>query len=244
MTTRVRRLSVILVAAIVLISLAILSRTSTMTRIVIKVQGKKTVSERLAQYGSSARDRLEPDFRSAGVAYPPHRVVLAAFKDERFLEVYASSNDGRMRHIKAYPILGASGKPGPKLMEGDGQVPEGIYPITFLNANSAFHLSLRVGYPNEFDRAMAKKDGRENLGQDIMIHGGSGSIGCLAMGDTAAEDLFVLAADTGIGNVKVVICPVDFRSTKLRTQSSSLPPWTTKLYSALVQELAKLPSPD
>jgi hypothetical protein len=85
MTTRVRRLSVILVAAIVLISLAILSRTSIMARIVIEVRGKKTVSDRLAQYGPSARHRLTPAFDAAGVKYPPDRVVLAAFKNERVL---------------------------------------------------------------------------------------------------------------------------------------------------------------
>lgn len=244
MTTRVRRLSVILAAAIVLIGLGILSRTPIMTRIVIKLQGKKTVSERLAQYGPAARERLRPTFDQAGVAYPPDRLVFTAFKKERVLEVYASSAGREMRYIRSYPILGASGKLGPKLREGDCQVPEGVYSITFLNPNSAFHLSLRLGYPNEFDRAMAVRDGRKNLGQDIMIHGGSGSIGCLAMGDTAAEDLFVLAADTGMGSIKVVVSPVDFRSAKLRPRGGSLPTWTTELYSTLKRELAKLPAPD
>lgn len=34
-----------------------------------------------------------------------------------------------------------------------------------------------------------------------MIHGKNCSIGCLDMGDEAAEDLFVLAAKTGIDNI-------------------------------------------
>jgi hypothetical protein len=234
---------VILAVAVVVIALGIASQTSVMTPLINRLQGEKTVNDRLAEYGPSARQRLEPAFRAAGVAYPPARVVFAAFKTERILEVYASSAGGQMHYIKTYPILGASGRLGPKLMEDDGQVPEGMYPIVFLNANSAFHLSLRLGYPNEFDRGMAARDGRKDLGQDIMIHGGRVSIGCLAMGDTVAEDLFVLTADAGRDNIKVVISPIDFRSAKLRSQRDPLPSWTTDLYHAVKLELAKLPTP-
>lgn len=74
-------------------------------------------------------------------------------------------------HIKSYPILAASGSIGPKLRESDMQVPEGVYQIESLNPNSQFHLSLRVNYPNEFDREQARIDGRAQLGGDIMIHG-------------------------------------------------------------------------
>ena len=58
---------------------------------------------------------------------------------------------------------------------------------------------------------MASGDGREQLGGDVMIHGMVASIGCLAVGNEAAEDLFVLAAWFGIDNLRVVICPTDFR---------------------------------
>lgn len=44
-----------------------------------------------------------------------------------------------------------------------------------------------------------------------MIHGNAVSIGCLAMGDTAAEELFVLAARTGLRNIQVILSPIDFR---------------------------------
>ena len=69
-----------------------------------------------------------------------------------------------------YPILAASGVLGPKLREGDKQVPEGIYGAEALNPNSKFHLSIRLNYPNTFDRRMAQSDGRTQLGGDIMIH--------------------------------------------------------------------------
>ena len=33
------------------------------------------------------------------------------------------------------------------------------YKIALLNPNSKYHVSLRVSYPNDFDRAMAKAEG-------------------------------------------------------------------------------------
>jgi hypothetical protein len=74
-----------------------------------------------------------------------------------------------------------------------------------------------------------------------MIHGNSVSIGCLAMGDEAAEDLFVLAADTGLPNVSIVITPVDFRKGKSIPQFVKLPEWTAALYSQIKTQLAGLP---
>ena len=80
------------------------------------------------------------------------------------------------------------------------------------------------------------------LGGDIMIHGSSVSVGCLAMGNEAAEDLFVLAADTGLTNVTVIIAPVDFRRGKEVPKVIKLPEWTSTLYRQIKAELAKLPS--
>jgi hypothetical protein len=112
-----------------------------------KLQGKKTVGGRLAQYGARARADLGDDFRKAGVPYPPSELVLVGLKQEKELQVYARGKTGGFRHVKIYPILAASGHIGPKLREGDLQVPEGIYRITYLNPNSLYHLSLRLDYP-------------------------------------------------------------------------------------------------
>ena len=172
---------------------------------------KKTVKDRLEEFGGAARQRLAPHFTKAGVAYPPKKVAFVILKSEKRFELYGS-NGNQMRFIRAYPVLAASGKLGPKLREGDRQIPEGIYEIESLNPNSAYHVSLRLNYPNAFDRAQAAKDGRTNLGSDIMIHGKSVSVGCLALGDEAAEDVFTLAADTGIKNVKIICSPVGFRT--------------------------------
>jgi murein L,D-transpeptidase YafK len=161
-------------------------------------------------------------------------------KEERRLEIYADGEAG-VRFIREYPILAASGTSGPKLREGDNQVPEGIYAIESLNPNSAYHVSLRLNYPNAFDRAQAQSDGRSNLGGDIMIHGKAVSIGCVAVGDKAAEDIFTLAADTGLKNMKVVCSPIDFRRHNAIPRRATLSPWTDKLYAQIKSALSELP---
>jgi len=203
---------------------------------------KRTVEDRLQEFGGAARQRWSPHFQTAGATYPPKRVIFVALKDQRVFEVYAG-DDARMSFIRRYPILAASGVLGPKLREGDRQVPEGIYDIELLNPNSAYHVSLRLNYPNGFDRAQAAKDGRTQLGGDIMIHGKSASIGCIAVGDEAAEDLFTLAADVGIKNVKVICSPVDFRQRKDLPRDVQPPPWTKELYQEIAAQLAALPKP-
>jgi hypothetical protein len=200
-----------------------------------------TVAERLAEYGPAARARLRPHFAATGVAYPPPALVLVAFKADDVLEVYAPDRAGSQRLVTSYPILAASGHLGPKLRMGDEQVPEGLYRVELLNPNSRFHLSLRLDYPNAFDRRMARADRRTRLGGDIMIHGDAVSIGCLAMGDRAAEDLFVLAADTGIRRIDVIITPVDLR-VREAPRGGSLPGWAPQLYEQLRGALEKLPS--
>ena len=200
-----------------------------------------TVEERLAEFGPTVRSRLQQEFSAAGVTFPPRELVFLAFKDVRHLEVYARSAPAdAWRFVKDYRVLGASGTLGPKLMEGDNQVPEGIYRAELLNPNSRYHLSIRLNYPNAFDREVAQRDGRVNLGGDIMIHGGRYSMGCLAMGDPAAEDLFVLTALAGERNVRVIISPTDFRD-----RTSRLPgivaPWLRELYLGIRTELRLYP---
>jgi hypothetical protein len=204
---------------------------------------QKTVEDRLAEYGDAARARLGPYFTAAGVAYPPSRVVLVGLKRERQMLLYAAPADGSPRYVWSYPVLGASGQLGPKLREGDRQVPEGLYRIEYLNPNSRYHLSLRIDYPSPFDLMHAAEDGRAEPGGDIMIHGGSGSTGCLAMGDEAAEELFVLAADVSHENVEVILSPIDFRVASLSQPRGAQPPWIAELYADIRYALVQLPLP-
>ena len=199
-----------------------------------------SIADRLEQYGPAARARLKPYFEKAGIAYPPKNIVLVGLKKERLFEVWVSGDGKQFKLLRTYPILGASGVLGPKLREGDRQVPEGLYRVELLNPNSSYHLSLRVNYPNEFDLQQAKAEGRTQPGSDIMIHGRNVSIGCVAIGDPAIEEVFVLAAETGIKQVEIILAPVDFRKQAMPEQRKPLPAWTNELYAEINRRLVML----
>src|SRR6266478_3313693 len=210
----------------------------------LPTSGANTVHGRVEQYGDAASRRWAPYFKRAGIAYPPQAVTLIGLKEEKTLEVYAAGTNGSFQFIRSLPVLAASGNLGPKLREGDLQVPEGIYGIEALNPNSAFHLSLRVNYPNQDDRARAKEDKRSRLGGDIMIHGKAVSAGCLAMGDEAAEDLFGLAALAGLFNITVILSPLDFRVRDLPQMPAGAPRWTAELYATIKAALVSYKRPN
>jgi hypothetical protein len=201
------------------------------------IPGSRTVSDVIGQYGGSSEARLVRAFSQAGVAYPPARVALLGLKAERTLEVWAFERNG-WHFVMKYPIRAASGTPGPKLREGDRQVPEGIYRITWLNPNSRFHLSMKLDYPNAFDLRHAHREGRQQPGSNIFIHGNSVSIGCLAMGDRVIEDLFVLAAGIGKENIRVVIAPHDPRKAPLPRSLPNGPTWVAELYEQIEKEFS------
>lgn len=200
-----------------------------------------TVEGRLQQFASVVELRRRPDVERAGLRWPVRELAYIAFKDARRLEVYGREVEGAWRFIREYPVLAASGEPGPKLREGDRQVPEGIYRAAVLNPNSRFHLSIGLNYPNAFDRAVAAAEGRAQLGGDIMIHGNRVSIGCLAMGDEAAEDLFVMVSLAGRENLRVIVAPTDFRTTPVASVRDSRA-WVRSLYGSLDSALAEFPS--
>lgn len=205
-----------------------------------KIVGKHTVAQVIEHYGEQARARLQPHFDAAGVAYPPTRITLLALKEEARLELWAEGEGGAV-WIRDLPIEGLSGGPGPKLREGDGQVPEGFYRVVGFNPNSAYHLSMKLNYPNAFDLRHAEAEGRDQPGSDIFIHGKNVSIGCLAMGDPAIEELFVLAHDVGRSSIEVAIAPRDPRETPL--SSGSAPPWVGELYEQINDYFTRYGSP-
>ena len=205
----------------------------------LRIIGERTVADAVAQYGPAARARLAPHFARAKVTWPPKQLALLVFKREKRLAVWAK-NDGAWKFIRDYPVLAASGHGGPKLREGDYQVPEGLYRIAWLNPNSSYHLSMKVSYPNEFDRRMAKLDGRTGLGGDIFIHGNRVSIGCVAIGDPAIEELFTLVAATGTPRVQVVIAPNDLRA-RGPIVDESAPRWVMQVYTSIAAALREFP---
>ena len=164
--------------------------------------GRATVAERVAAIAEK-----RPELKSvAGSAGGKLRILV--FKNERIVELESPG----WKEPRKYPMTGFSGRLGPKLKEGDCQIPEGVYGIEYLNPNSLFHLSLKVSYPNADDKARAKADGRTDLGGDIMIHGGSATVGCIPVDDDAVEEIFYIASAVGIENISVVIAPYDMRN--------------------------------
>ena len=204
------------------------------------VAGDRTVADAVAEYGERATRRLAARFDAAGLVYPPSRIALVGLKAEQRLELWAPDGDA-WRHVADYAITAASGVAGPKLREGDRQVPQGVYRIVALNPNSRYHLSMKLDYPNAFDRRHAARDGRTQPGSDIFIHGRAVSVGCLAVGDDAIEELFVLAALVGKDNVGVVVAPFDGRRAPLLPASEELPPWTPELYRRIGEALRQYP---
>jgi murein L,D-transpeptidase YafK len=137
--------------------------------------------------------------------------LVEVFKSERRLEL---KRDGRI--LKDYRVALGFAPLRHKEREGDGRTPEGQYSIDARNPRSAFHLSLRVSYPDARDRAHAAGLG-VSPGGDIYIHGLPNGLhklwtphpqrdwttGCLAVTDAEMRESWSLVP-TG---VRVVIHP-------------------------------------
>jgi hypothetical protein len=229
---RSRRLLIpVLVIALGLIAVFAYSRTSP-----AHSDRPTTVNAVLQRYGEECRSLFEPNCRTADIVWPPPRVTLLAFKQERKLEAWAANATGRYRWIGTFDVLAASGGPGPKRRSGDMQVPEGIYKIDLLNPVSRFHVSMRVAYPNAEDLRRSQIP-RNKMGGDIYIHGSNVSAGCLAMGDDAVEKLFCLVALARPADRTIIIAPVDFRRVHTYADPPN-DPAITSLYQTLKTRLS------
>lgn len=151
--------------------------------------------ERLARARAQSEARIREKYRVAGLPYPG-ALFIRWFKREQVLELWARRGDHDFRLVTTYPIVKASGGPGPKRREGDKQVPEGFYEVTHFNPESLYHLSLGLDYPNASDRILSDPN---KPGGDIYIHGKDVTIGCAPLGDAAIEELFLAALDARDG---------------------------------------------
>ena len=239
MSTKSRTVTVVVIIAAIGLYVFIAHGRGIWVPLWLRITGERTVGGVLARYGPAARARMKPHFERAHIAYPPKEVSVLVFKREKRMAIWASDGK-RWAFIRDYPILAASGHAGPKLRQGDYQVPEGLYRIGGLNPNSSYHLSIRVDYPNSFDQRMAQRDGRTNLGGDIFIHGKAASIGCVAIGDVAIEEVFTLVAETGTPHVRLVLAPNDLRVAGA-PMSESTPLWVAQLYRTIAATLAQFP---
>ncbi len=133
--------------------------------------------------------RIVPERRFTSVDY------LIVDKSERLMVAYAGGQP-----VKAWRGLQLGDAPqGHKQFEGDERTPEGR------NPGSAYHLSLKISYPNPQDRAYARQHGR-SPGGDIFIHGqpnrlpfgrmpGDWTDGCIALSNAEIEELWRIVPD-------------------------------------------------
>jgi murein L,D-transpeptidase YafK len=111
---------------------------------------------------------------AGGIARTPP--ALAAVRPAKADRIIVEKTERRLyllrdgEVMKSYLVALGRQPKGTKLYQGDGRTPEGTYEISAFNAQSRFHRSLRVSYPNEHDRAVARALGQA-VGGDIMVHG-------------------------------------------------------------------------
>ena len=126
--------------------------------------------------------------------------LIEIFKAARRLDVKRGA-----KVLRSYRVALGFSPQGHKQREGDGRTPEGTYTIDARNARSAFHLSLRVSYPDASDEACSAALGVPP-GGDIYIHGQPNGLrkwfvghptrdwttGCVAVTDTEMREIWSL----------------------------------------------------
>ena len=202
----------------------------------MKLTAKSNDEDRVAEARKRCGASLRARFEKAGVKYPAAEVFFRAMKRDAIVEMWANSATGEpLRLITTFAVTASSGGPGPKRIQGDGQVPEGFYEVDRFNPQSLFHLSLGINYPNASDRILSD---HARPGGDIFIHGKRVSIGCLPLGDAAIEEAYLAALDSRVRPVRVHIFPA-------RMDAPDWPAWRdeqTKRKPALAPFWAQLES--
>ncbi|MBF0310406.1 MAG: L,D-transpeptidase family protein [Magnetococcales bacterium] len=148
---------------------------------------------------------LWPDGTPVPEGIHADRVVL--HKSRRLLILFRKE-----QVLREYTVSLGRQPTGPKEQEGDNRTPEGSYRLDSRMANSAYHRSLHVSYPNAEDSARAGQRG-VSPGGAIFLHGlpnGLGWLGrwhrlldwtrgCVALTNREIEELWqAVPADTPI----------------------------------------------
>ena len=132
-------------------------------------------------------------FSDKKISFEKFQLFLRAFKKEQKLEVWVKEKgkeDFALLHT--YDFCAMSGVLGPKRIEGDLQIPEGVYHINHFNPQSNFYLSLGLNYPNASDKILSHAT---KPGGSIYIHGNCVTIGCIPITDDKIKELYVLAVE-------------------------------------------------
>lgn len=147
---------------------------------------------RVAKAFTNREESLKKEFEAKGFSWPVKHMYIRSFKYDSELQVWVKNKPtDTFSLFKSYKVCALAGTMGPKRMEGDYQVPEGFYYINEFNANSQYHLSLGLNYPNPSDKLLADP---MKPGGEIYIHGSCVTTGCIPILDNKIEELYVLSS--------------------------------------------------
>ncbi|WP_086047911.1 L,D-transpeptidase family protein [Hugenholtzia roseola] len=176
--------------------------------------------KRVRQAYQNQKDFLSAICKQHQIELQELEILIRAFKAEARLEVWGKNKkEATFRLLKSYEICASSGTLGAKRKEGDRQVPEGFYHINHFNADSFYHLSMGINYPNAADRFHADK---KRPGGAIYVHGSCVTIGCIPLTDEKIEEVYLLALEArnnGQKHVPVYIFPFEMSNQNLEKYS-------------------------
>jgi murein L,D-transpeptidase YafK len=129
--------------------------------------------------------------------------LVVVYKRERVLQLKRAGEV-----LRTFPIALGREPNGPKLQEGDGRTPEGVYTLDWRNPTSQFHRSIHVSYPRPGDADHALRWGVSPGGQ-IMLHGLPNGVaaervghptrdwteGCIALTNEQIEEIWARVED-------------------------------------------------
>ena len=150
---------------------------------------------------------LRRNFISSGISW----IIIATYASsatisQKITEIVVKKSKRKLylfsgdEIIKSYKIDLGFTPEGHKNFEGDGKTPEGSYKIDRKNANSKYHLSISISYPNPKDRHFAELKGKLP-GGDIFIHGTDKpfrwfqrdwTAGCIALSNKEISEIYNL----------------------------------------------------
>lgn len=152
-----------------------------------------------------------PCARATPPALPPLSGVVERIVVEKAARRLTLVQGGKT--VRAYHIALGFSPSGDKTRQGDGRTPEGLFRLDRRNAQSAYHLSLGLDYPQPDDRARARAGGYDP-GGDIMIHGqpnalpegmvvkGDWTAGCIAVSNAEIREIWAVTDQTTLVEIR------------------------------------------
>jgi len=180
--------------------------------------------ERVEKAYAEKWETLQKSIRATGYGND-FLMLINAYKTEGKLEVWLKSKSDKTYSLfRTYDFCAHSGTLGPKVVEGDGQTPEGFYYINVFNPMSSFYLSLGINYPNAVDLARTGEDRKP--GNDIYIHGNCVTVGCIPLTDEKIKEVYVLAVEarnSGQNKIPVNIYPFKMTDGNMKKYTVQFP---------------------